>query len=161
MKGLHKELQREDVWTEDTQLVLKHLSDVVAQHQRFEGRLEVERLGIFGHSMGGKVAVRLCQRVKTAQACLNEHGGLFNADAQSITVVPFYRPGPEHLRTAIQYPREVHHSSSARRGPAPTNCTMAAEEGRRALCVSRCRTGPRRTSPTSTSQVFAGGIFVA
>lgn len=92
MEGLHKELEREDVWVEDTQFVLKHLSDFVAERPQFKGRLDLTRLGIFGHSMGGKVAVRICQKEQTMHACLNEDGGLFNADAQSLTIVPAVDP---------------------------------------------------------------------
>jgi len=38
--------------------------------------------------MGGKVAVRICQSETGFRGCLNQDGGLFNADAQTLTIVP-------------------------------------------------------------------------
>jgi pimeloyl-ACP methyl ester carboxylesterase len=92
LAGIKKELAKEDVWVADTNFVLHHIGKLAAQRSQFKNRLDLQRIGIFGHSMGGKVAVRLCQTETELRGCLNEDGGLFNADAQTLEVVPEVEP---------------------------------------------------------------------
>lgn len=41
------------------------------------GKVDAARIGVFGHSRGGRVAARVCQLDKRVSACLNEDGNSF------------------------------------------------------------------------------------
>src|SRR6185369_7819737 len=40
----------------------------------FRSSLDLNRIGVFGHSRGGRIAVRACQMDPRIRACLNEDG---------------------------------------------------------------------------------------
>ena len=92
MEGLKKDLAREDVRMADTEFALLHLTEIESQKKQLKGRLDTQRIGILGHSMGGKVAVRICQSETRFRGCLNQDGGLFNADPRTLTIVPAVEP---------------------------------------------------------------------
>lgn len=48
----------------------------------FAGRLDLARVGAFGHSFGGIAAARACQKDQRIQACLNQDG--------AVAMAPFY-----------------------------------------------------------------------
>jgi predicted dienelactone hydrolase len=81
--------EREAVWTKDTQFALVQIQKLNSQGGLFQNRLDLSKLGIFGHSMGGRVAVQACQAMPEFSACLNQDGGLFGVDFRSGEVVPF------------------------------------------------------------------------
>jgi hypothetical protein len=88
--------EREDVWTRDTQFALRQVRKVNLEDDVFELRLDLSKIGVFGHSMGGRVAVQACQVMKDVSACLNQDGGLFGVDFRSGEVIPFVT---EHAST--------------------------------------------------------------
>ena len=53
----------------------------------FNGMLDLDRVGAFGHSSGGRSAVGACMLDSRIQACLNEDGGLHRQDWLSTTPV--------------------------------------------------------------------------
>ncbi len=65
---------RVDVWTSDIVFVLNQLfavNDVLAG-TLLSGHLDIHRLGVFGHSMGGLAAIAACQKDRRIGACLDE-----------------------------------------------------------------------------------------
>jgi dienelactone hydrolase len=65
----------EEMWAPDIRFVITQLS----HHDRaqsleapFAGRLDLERVGALGHSMGGLAAVRACQLDSRISACMNQ-----------------------------------------------------------------------------------------
>lgn len=84
--------EREAVWTKDTQFVIEQVRKLNSDPGLFQGRLDLSRMGIFGHSMGGRVAVQACQVIPGIGACLNQDGGLFGVDFRSGEVIPFVSP---------------------------------------------------------------------
>ena len=52
----------------------------------FRNRLDLSQIGVFGHSEGGKAAVRACQVDPRVRACLNQDGEMFG--------IPFNSPDP-------------------------------------------------------------------
>jgi hypothetical protein len=60
---------------EDMLVVLNELSRAPSSAP-FAGRLDVAQVGAFGHSFGGIVAARTCQKDERIKACLNEDGAL-------------------------------------------------------------------------------------
>jgi hypothetical protein len=81
--------ERESVWTKDTQFALRQIRRLNSEGEPFERRLDLSNVGVFGHSMGGRVAVQACQVMVEVHACLNQDGGLFGVDFQSGEVIPF------------------------------------------------------------------------
>jgi len=67
------------VWIHDIQFVLDMLEKLDAGNppSRFVGKLDLQRIGIMGHSFGGGVATQICRIDNRIKACINLDGGLF------------------------------------------------------------------------------------
>lgn len=64
-------------WAEDIRFVLNELSRnnrAGSSLLPFAGRLDLARVGVFGHSAGGFAAATACQLEKRIKACLNQDG---------------------------------------------------------------------------------------
>lgn len=62
-----------EVWIEDVRLALDELARLDREDERFRGRMDLDRVGVFGHSFGGTTAMAL--------ACLDERiGAAVNMD---------------------------------------------------------------------------------
>jgi hypothetical protein len=62
----------------DIRFVIDQLHHLNAQKESiYYGRLELARLGVFGHSAGGRAAARACQLDARVKACLNQDGNMF------------------------------------------------------------------------------------
>jgi predicted dienelactone hydrolase len=61
-----------DQWADDLSLALDHLSelDQADPQGRFTGRLDLDRVGVFGHSTGGGAAIEFCGQDERCQAGL-------------------------------------------------------------------------------------------
>jgi len=77
------------VWVADTQFATREIKKLNSTDKSFRQLLDVSRVGLFGHSMGGRVSVRACQVITGAQACLNQDGGLFGVDFRTGETVKF------------------------------------------------------------------------
>jgi fermentation-respiration switch protein FrsA (DUF1100 family) len=76
--GLEADVQEVVRWTADTKFALDQIETLSQEHDtRFFGRLDLSRIGVFGHSLGGKAAVRLCQTDSRIGACMNQDGEMF------------------------------------------------------------------------------------
>lgn len=76
-------------WTDDTRFAL----DQIVRLSQLPGtmfyrRLDLSRIGAFGHSLGGKAAVRVCQVDPRVRACLNQDGEMFNIPFSSSEPIP-------------------------------------------------------------------------
>jgi predicted dienelactone hydrolase len=70
---------RDDVWAADTSFVIDQLSKLAAdkkQASEFFGKIDLDRIGIVGHSIGGRAGARACQLDVRIKACANEDGYL-------------------------------------------------------------------------------------
>jgi len=64
-------------WANDIRFVIDELAKINTARQAllpFAGRLDVERIGAFGHSAGGQAAAHACQIDRRLRACLNQDG---------------------------------------------------------------------------------------
>ena len=64
-------------WANDISFVIEELANINSARQPvwpFAGRLDVERIGAFGHSAGGQAAAHACQIEPRLRACLNQDG---------------------------------------------------------------------------------------
>jgi dienelactone hydrolase len=72
------EYQRERVTvrSDDVRFVLDQLNRMQRGELKtlFEGRLDLERIGVFGHSTGGMTAAEVCMRNRRVKACANLDG---------------------------------------------------------------------------------------
>jgi hypothetical protein len=73
----------------------------------FRNRLDLSRIGVFGHSQGGKAAIRACQIDTRVRACLNQDGEMFGIPFGSTDPIPSLIPGkPIHAPVAVLYVAE-------------------------------------------------------
>jgi hypothetical protein len=80
-------------------------------------RLDLSRIGVFGHSAGGQAAIRTCQVDARVRACLNQDGEMFGIPAGSTEPIPTVLPGRPTLA-----PVAVIHVAE----PAPPDAQLAA-----------------------------------
>ena len=75
----------QDLWTADARFVLDQLAklDAADPAGRFTGRLDLSRVGMFGHSFGGSTAGEACRTDARVKAGLNMDGTFFgNLEAE-------------------------------------------------------------------------------
>ena len=102
-------------WVTDTRFVLDHLSGLPKSTVagQIAGRVDMRRLGAFGHSMGGVTAAAFCVEDKRCRAALNldgipQYGSMVDASmARPFLMVYSERPGRLGASDAI-YARAAH-----------------------------------------------------
>lgn len=78
------------VWQNDVEFVLNRLHRLDAKpHGRFQGRLDLTRIGIFGHSFGGATAFAVCARDTRCKAGADLDGILWNSTRSQVMKRPF------------------------------------------------------------------------
>lgn len=78
------------VWSQDVIFVLDQLVSLnAAQDSPFYHRLDLDHIGVFGHSFGGATAIAVCQKDARCKAGANLDGTPFSAEAQSSISQPF------------------------------------------------------------------------
>lgn len=73
--------RRVDVWAGDIRFTLDQITrlNMAPDHKApFAGRIDVGRVGVFGHSMGGFAAGRVCELDQRIKACLSQDGMLID-----------------------------------------------------------------------------------
>jgi predicted dienelactone hydrolase len=60
-------------------------------------RLDLSRIGVFGHSAGGQAAIRTCQIDARVRACLNQDGEMFGIPVGATEPIPTLLPGKPTL----------------------------------------------------------------
>ena len=66
-------------WVEDTQFVLDHIEAISSSAQSgiLSGKVDMNRIGVFGHSFGGATAAQMLMKDSRIQAALNMDGVLY------------------------------------------------------------------------------------
>jgi hypothetical protein len=79
------------MWTTDTALVVDQLERLNASDPsgRFAGKLQIARLGVFGHSFGGATALQFCHDDRRCQAGMDIDGMPFGSVAPEGAAQPF------------------------------------------------------------------------
>jgi dienelactone hydrolase len=83
--------------TQDVRFVLDRLPQI-ASSDRFNGTLDLEKIGMFGHSFGGAVAAQVCSIDPRLKAGLNMDGLLFGPVAQQGATQPFFFMNSDYPR---------------------------------------------------------------
>ncbi|MEK5485141.1 alpha/beta hydrolase family protein [Lysinibacillus sp. FSL M8-0355] len=71
--------QANEGWVEDAKFTLDQLEKLAENDpdQRFTGRLDMENVGMFGHSFGGATSTQMLMRDKRIKAAINMDGALY------------------------------------------------------------------------------------
>ena len=79
------------MWTGDTQFVVDQLTRLNAADTsgRFTGRLDIQRLGMFGHSFGGATALQFCHDDSRCKAGIDIDGDPFGSVVEGGLTQPF------------------------------------------------------------------------
>jgi predicted dienelactone hydrolase len=88
------------VWVEDVKFVLQRLKELnLNDHSgRFEGRLDLQRIGIVGHSLGGATAAQFCHDDPQCKAGIDIDGIPFGSVVQESLHQPFFFILSDHRR---------------------------------------------------------------
>jgi predicted dienelactone hydrolase len=80
------------VWVEDVKFVLQRLKELNLHDpsRRFEGRLDLEKIGIVGHSLGGATAAQFCHDDAQCKAGIDIDGIPFGTVVQESLHQPFF-----------------------------------------------------------------------
>jgi predicted dienelactone hydrolase len=80
------------VWVEDVEFVLQRLKELNSNDPsgRFEGRLDLQRVGIVGHSLGGATAAQFCHDDPRCKAGVDIDGIPFGTVVQESLHQPFF-----------------------------------------------------------------------
>ena len=76
------------LWADDISFVIGALERMNRADHPFRGRLDLERIGVFGMSMGGIASNLICIRDKRCSACINIDGGLYGELLETTCPVP-------------------------------------------------------------------------
>jgi hypothetical protein len=80
-------------WTADTTFALDQIEGMSSRRgTKFFQRLNLSRIGVFGHSEGGKAAARICQSDSRIRSCMNQDGEMFGVPFGSNEAIPSVIP---------------------------------------------------------------------
>jgi len=88
------------MWTSDTKFVLDRLEQLNAADPsgKFTGRLDMQRLGMFGHSFGGATALQFCHDDPRCKAGIDIDGAPYGSVVQEGLKQPFMFLLSDHSR---------------------------------------------------------------
>ncbi|PAD69980.1 hypothetical protein CHH83_06155 [Bacillus sp. 7586-K] len=88
-----------EVWMADLQFVLDNLEKINngAIRSKFEGKLDLNNIGMMGHSFGGATAFNAVATNERIKAGINMDGTLYNMDSISSSTKPFMFIQPEEF----------------------------------------------------------------
>jgi predicted dienelactone hydrolase len=87
------------MWTSDTKFVVSRLEQLNADSSgKFAGRLDLQRLGMFGHSFGGATALQFCHDDSRCKAGIDMDGAPYGSVVQEGLKQPFMLMLSDHSR---------------------------------------------------------------
>jgi predicted dienelactone hydrolase len=76
-------------WAEDIAFLIDGMEDIAGANMIFKGRLEIDRIGIFGMSLGGLASSEICLTDKRVKAGISLDGGLYGTLIERELEIPF------------------------------------------------------------------------
>ncbi|UCD18924.1 MAG: hypothetical protein JSU64_05710 [candidate division WOR-3 bacterium] len=76
-------------WADDISFFISELAEINKYNRLFKGKLDLERIGVFGMSMGGIAANEICISDNRVKAGINIDGGLLSSEIDSKIQTPF------------------------------------------------------------------------
>ena len=99
------------MWTSDTKFVVSQLEKLNAADPsgKFTGRMDMQRLGMFGHSFGGATALQFCHEDSRCKAGIDIDGAPYGSVVQEGLKQPFMFMLSDHSRDlADPAGRQIH-----------------------------------------------------
>jgi hypothetical protein len=85
------------IWAEDIKFIIDELDSLNHLEGRFEGKLDLEKLGVMGMSMGGIAAGQACIGEDRIKAGMNIDGGLLGDLADTTVAQPMFYMGSKRF----------------------------------------------------------------
>jgi dienelactone hydrolase len=95
------------MWTSDAQFVVDQLDHLNTTDPKFTGRLDLKRLGIFGHSFGGAQALQFCHDDARCKAGIDLDGAPYGSVVKESLKQPFLFLFSDHGDTSAAEARGV------------------------------------------------------
>jgi predicted dienelactone hydrolase len=76
-------------WAEDLTFFIDRLKDIASENKIFKDKLDLDRIGVFGMSLGGIATSEICLTDKRIKAGINIDGGLFGTLIEGKLQIPF------------------------------------------------------------------------
>jgi len=76
-------------WAEDLAFFIDRLKDIDSENKIFKDKLDLDRIGVFGMSLGGMATSEICLTDKRIKAGINIDGGLFGTLIEGKLQTPF------------------------------------------------------------------------
>jgi predicted dienelactone hydrolase len=86
-----------ETWTADNRFVLDRLVDLNKHDEMFQGRLDMTKVGVIGHSFGGATAAQFCNREPRCKAGVDLDGQLYGEIINTGINRPFMFLLADHL----------------------------------------------------------------
>src|SRR5262249_29689498 len=84
-------------WVSDTGFVIDRLNQLNGSpSSRFNGRLDIQKIGVVGHSMGGATAAQVCCEDARCRTGIDMDGRLFGSVIERGLQQPFMFVGSDH-----------------------------------------------------------------
>jgi predicted dienelactone hydrolase len=117
----HLATQVMNVWIEDVKFVLDRLQQLnaVDPTSRFKGKLDMQKVGIVGHSLGGATAAQFCHDDARCKAGIDIDGMPFGSVIQEGLHQPFFFIMSDHSRESGSEVRTVKNNIDSIYGKLP------------------------------------------
>src|ERR1700676_1790056 len=101
------------MWTSDTKFVVSQLEQLNSADSSgtFTGRLDMQRLGMFGHSFGGATSLQFCHDDSRCKAGIDIDGAPYGSVVQEGLKQPFMFILSEHSREPADPPSQQIHAN--------------------------------------------------
>ncbi|MFB0552616.1 MAG: alpha/beta hydrolase family protein [Phycisphaerae bacterium] len=76
-------------WAEDISFFLNQVKDINRENEIFKGKLSLDKIGVFGMSMGGIASSEICITDRRIKAGISVDGGLFGSVSDKKIQMPF------------------------------------------------------------------------
>ena len=103
------------VWADDQRFVLDQLAAWNTQHSVLRGHLDLQRVGAFGHSLGGAAAAQAAYVDRRIDAAINMDGAMFGTVTTEGSRVPFLLLEAERPRAQRRRAPPSRHDAGAGR----------------------------------------------
>jgi predicted dienelactone hydrolase len=90
-------LESPRLWAEDIRFIIDELETLNTSEGPFKGRLDLDRIGVMGMSMGGAAAGQACVEDARIKAGINADGGLLGDLPDTTTAQPFMFMGSKRF----------------------------------------------------------------
>ena len=88
-RDAQEKVQRLEVRTQDVSFAITKLEELIAQKDPFWSNVDLDRIGMLGHSFGGRTTVRATRKDARIKCGINLDGGIQDDDAANSFATPF------------------------------------------------------------------------